>query len=106
MKTRPSSLLPLSLTRGLQEYFQLALFTDGLGNSTLDTFTQAGFDESVFRNIETIAGHHSDYIDKLEELVTAGGLTPSVKDDYGFPPSNPKGFLEIASTITRVAVSR
>lgn len=87
------------------EYFQLALFTEALGNSTLNSFTQAGYDEAVFRNIETIASHHSDYIDKLKEVVTAGGLTASVRDEYGFPPFNPKLFLEIASTITRVAVS-
>lgn len=88
-----------------QQLFQSNLFNTGVANFTLENFTQAGYEEVVYRNLETIAAHERTYVDFLTEIVVAQNLTPSTEQTYAFPAVDPKSLLEVMSTVKRVAIA-
>lgn len=66
---------------------------------------EAGYDESIYRNLETIAAHERAYVDFFTDVVVSRNLTPATEDVYMFPNRDPKSLLELLTGLKRIGVA-
>ncbi|KAI9809344.1 MAG: hypothetical protein M1825_002636 [Sarcosagium campestre] len=87
------------------EHLESTFYKQGLQNFTQEDFISAGFDETFFKNIQTVAGDEAAHVDFLTKALTAAGGKPVEPCTYAFPVTDVKSFVTVSSVLEGVGAS-
>ena len=87
------------------EHLEDAFYRGGLANFTADQFAAAGFDATVYANIQRVASDEANHVQFLTSALSAVGANVPRECDYNFPYTDPASFVALATVLEGVGVS-
>ncbi|KAF2233592.1 Ferritin/ribonucleotide reductase-like protein [Viridothelium virens] len=87
------------------EHLEATFYRQGLANFSSSDFTDAGFNSSLYQNIQRIASDESSHVDFITSALTAAGAPATAECTYAFGVTSPASFLATASILEGVGVS-
>ena len=98
----PVDILNYALTL---EHLEDTFYRTAVANFTVDDFTAAGFDTTVYENIVEVAADEANHVQFLTSTIQAIGATPAQECTYSFPVTDVPSFLAVAAILEGVGVS-
>lgn len=87
------------------EHLEDAFYRGGLENFTASQFANAGYDGSVYTNLQQASSDESNHVAFLTSALTAAGAQVPQECTYNFPYTDPTSFMTLATILEGVGVS-
>lgn len=87
------------------EHLENTFYRIGLQNFTQEQFASAGFDETFYKNLRTIAFDEQVHVDFLTAGLIEAGAVPVKECTYAFPVDSVESFVLVSSVLEGVGVS-
>lgn len=87
------------------EHLEDTFYRDGLAKFSASDFASAGYPDSVYTRLQTIASDEQTHVSFLTGALKAAGATPVAECKYAFPYTDVASFLATSSVLEGVGVS-
>ncbi|KAI9686004.1 MAG: hypothetical protein M1822_003987 [Bathelium mastoideum] len=87
------------------EHLEATFYRQGVANFSSSDFTNAGFNSSVYENIQRIASDETTHVNFITSALAAANAPAVAECTYAFGTASPATFLATASILEGVGVS-
>ncbi|KAI9823419.1 MAG: hypothetical protein M1832_002429 [Thelocarpon impressellum] len=87
------------------EHLESTFYRQGLQNFSQADFAAAGFDETFFKGMKSVAEDEATHVEFLTKALTAAGQQPVQECQYSFPVTDVKSFVTVSGILEGVGTT-